>query len=130
VFTLLEAVAVMAIIGILSGIAVVGYNGVRRGQMDAAGQPVLGAALVDGRRVVAVSAQKTRGQFPAQDVLLAALMGSRDVSVNGYNVTYTLGGFEGAGRGRGPARRPQHGRVRCRHVRRHRLVCRRVTQPT
>jgi len=97
VFTLLEAVAVMAIIGILSAVAVVGYNGVRRGQLDAAGQPVLGAALVDGRRVVAVSAQKTRRQFPAQDVLLAALMGSRDVSVNGSNVTYTLGGSKELG---------------------------------
>jgi len=83
-FTLLEAATVLAIIGILSVIAAVGYNGVRRGQLDSAGQPILGAALVDGRMVAAVSGQI----FPDAGALLPALNG-RASSVNGANVTYT-----------------------------------------
>jgi len=92
VFTLLEAVVVLAIIGILSAIAVVGYNGVRRGQMDAAGQPVIGAALVDGRRVAAISEQT----FPASIAFLAG-MNDRATDVNGSNVTYTLEGSKDPG---------------------------------
>jgi len=86
-FTLLEAAVVLVVIGILSGIAVIGFNGVRRGQLDAGGPLILGVALVDGRMVAAVSGQT----FPAGGELLAA-MASRAVGVNGTNVTYTSDG--------------------------------------
>jgi len=86
-FTLLEAVVVLVVIGILSAVAVVGYNGPRRGQLDAGGPLILGVALVDGRMVAAVSGQT----FPAGGELLAS-MASRAVGVNGTNVTYTSDG--------------------------------------
>lgn len=50
-FTLVEAIVVLVIMSILIGIGVVSFSGMRRGQLDRAGYPIIGAAQVDARRV-------------------------------------------------------------------------------
>ena len=75
-FTLIEAVVVLVIVGLLLGVAGVGYRSVSRHQADEAGKPLLGSAQTDARRAAASNGY----QFPAD---LTARLGDRSAVVDG-----------------------------------------------
>jgi prepilin-type N-terminal cleavage/methylation domain-containing protein len=82
-FTLLELVVVMVIMGVLAGVAVLGYGTIQRNQTDSAGYPILGAAQIDARQVAAGNADT----FPGT-ALLVGQMNSEAVSTGGSSLNF------------------------------------------